>query len=145
MDVTSKHKVDGERGQSLVELAVSFTLLMMLLAGSVDLGRALFTLITLHDAAQEGALYGAINPGDTNEIEERVRGTSNAPLDLSDPSVTAVTVSFSGGACAGATNAITVAVDYQFQLSMPIIGMFVPSQTITLPATATMRILSPEC
>jgi Flp pilus assembly protein TadG len=49
-----------EQGQSLVELAMSLTILLILLAGLVDLGRAFFTYITLRDAAQEGAAYATV-------------------------------------------------------------------------------------
>jgi hypothetical protein len=34
-----------ERGQSMVELALTITFLMALLAGTIDLGRAFFTLL----------------------------------------------------------------------------------------------------
>ena len=49
-----------ERGQAIVELATSLVILLTLLAGVVDLGRALFTWITLRDAAQEGASYASV-------------------------------------------------------------------------------------
>ena len=53
-----------ERGQSLVEFAISLTVIMLLLAGAVEFGIALFQFVQLRDAAQEGALYGSIHPGD---------------------------------------------------------------------------------
>ena len=49
-----------ERAQAIVELATSLVILLTLLAGIVDLGRALFTWITLRDAAQEGASYASV-------------------------------------------------------------------------------------
>ena len=52
-----------EQGQSLVELALSLTLLLLLLGGAIDLGRMFFTYIALRDAAQEGAIYGSYCPG----------------------------------------------------------------------------------
>jgi Flp pilus assembly protein TadG len=53
-------KRNTEQGQSLVELAMSLMVLLVLLAGLVDLGRAFFTFITLRDAAQEGAAYATV-------------------------------------------------------------------------------------
>ncbi len=47
-------KDQAEVGQSLVELALSFTFLLLLLAGAADLGRLIFSYISIHDAAQEG-------------------------------------------------------------------------------------------
>jgi Flp pilus assembly protein TadG len=49
-----------ERGQAMVELATMLVILLTLLAGIVDFGRAFFTYITLRDAAQEGASYGSV-------------------------------------------------------------------------------------
>ena len=54
-------KNDFERGQSLVEFAISLVIILWLLAGAVEFGIALFQYIQLRDAAQEGALYGSIN------------------------------------------------------------------------------------
>ncbi|MFC1879838.1 TadE/TadG family type IV pilus assembly protein, partial [Chloroflexota bacterium] len=58
----------GQDGQSLVEFAVALVFLLLLIAGIVDVSRALFTYMALRDAAQEGALYGSTNPLDTGGI-----------------------------------------------------------------------------
>jgi hypothetical protein len=87
-----------ERGQSLVELAISLTIMLLLLSGAVTFGMALFSYVALRDAAQEGALFGSFNPYldnnptnaqyDTGElvnqaaIRTRVREASNSPVNL---------------------------------------------------------------
>ena len=45
----------SERGQNLVELALVLPLLILLLAGIADVGRAFFSYIQLTNAAREGA------------------------------------------------------------------------------------------
>lgn len=50
------------RGQSLVELALILPVLMLLFAGTVDLGRVFYSQITIENAAKEGALEAARNP-----------------------------------------------------------------------------------
>src|SRR3954470_24268539 len=50
------------RGQAIVEMALMGTLLGMLLAGAVDLGRAYYTAVVVTNMAGEGAAYAAINP-----------------------------------------------------------------------------------
>ena len=50
----------SERGQSLVELAISLVILLYLLSGAVEFGILFFQYVQLRDAAQEGALYGSI-------------------------------------------------------------------------------------
>lgn len=141
-----------ERGQSLMELAVSLTFILLLLSGIVDLGRAFFTYMGLRDAAQEGALYGSINPKDIAGIETRIFNSSNMLRNLNnDPSViilVKVDIDMSELSedkyCAG--NGLKVSIDYQnFPLTMPFIGSIIGKQVIKLNATITDTILSPVC
>ena len=71
-----------ERGQSLVEMAMSLVILLLLVGGVVDFGRAFFTFMALRDAVQEGALYGSINPALTQEIRNHVLDSSDMIPDL---------------------------------------------------------------
>ncbi len=64
-----------ESGQSLVELALSFTFILLILSGAVDIGRAFFSYIAIRDAAQEGAVYGALYP-DATDVTTRVRNSA---------------------------------------------------------------------
>jgi len=47
----------SERGQSLTELAVIVVIMIIILAGVVDLGGVIFQYLAMRDAAQEGASY----------------------------------------------------------------------------------------
>jgi Flp pilus assembly protein TadG len=117
---------------------------MLLLAGAVDFSIAYFSFAAMQDAAQEGALYGSINPSDTAGIITRVRSASTNPVNLADAGLVNVTVTLSGAACEG--NEITVNVIYDYPVSMPFIGSIIGSQTITLNASVTDTILQPhEC
>ena len=66
-----KIKNNNESGQSLVELAVSIIILLILLAGVVDLGRVAYYYIAMRDAAQEAASYASIFPHRPHEILKR--------------------------------------------------------------------------
>jgi hypothetical protein len=48
----------SKTGQALVEFALAATLIFFLLAAAVDLGLIFFTIQGLHNAAQEGGVYG---------------------------------------------------------------------------------------
>jgi len=48
-----------QRGQSLVEFAISSTVLLLLAMGLLDLSRAFFYAVDLQGAAREGARHGA--------------------------------------------------------------------------------------
>ena len=135
----------GERGQSLVELAISLTAILILLAGAVDFSIAYFSFSAMQDAAQEGALYGSINPDDEDGIITRVRNASSNPVDLSDTTLVKVTATTDpvSDACEG--DEIRVDVIYDYPISMPFIGTFINSQKITLHASVTDTILQPVC
>jgi Flp pilus assembly protein TadG len=148
MSKSTPKSLPNERGQSLVEFAFSITLLLTLLAGSLDLGRAYFTYLTLRDAAQEGAAYGAIDPNHPALIEQRVRTTTSDPLDFSDPNVS-VAVGYiddyypTGTLCAG--DAVQVTVGVTFEIIAPFLGAIVGTQSFPLQATVQDTILRPAC
>ncbi|HKN53530.1 MAG TPA: TadE/TadG family type IV pilus assembly protein [Amycolatopsis sp.] len=49
----------GQRGQSLVEFAVSSVVLLLLVGGVVDIGRSIYVSEALSNSAREGARHGA--------------------------------------------------------------------------------------
>jgi hypothetical protein len=136
-----------ERGQSLTELAISFVLLVLILAVGVDLGRAFFSLISIREAAEGGALYGSLNPEDDPGIIQRVRTSSTTPVDLTDTSLVVVSVSTIGASCANTigSNTLVVSVTYQFQLTMPLVGTIIGTQNFPLAVSASSTILRPPC
>jgi Flp pilus assembly protein TadG len=130
-----------ENGQSMVELALTITFLMILLAGTVDLGRAFFTWLAMRDAAQEGATYGSLKPGDTAGIQARV--LDNLVNVINNP-VGKVFVSVSTTACP--SHNIQVDVDYpSFPITMPFLGTLLGSQQIPIHATINDTIIIPNC
>lgn len=132
----------SERGQSLVELSISLVILLILLAGAVEFGMAFFQFVQLRDAAQEGALYGSINPDDNTGIMARIRDSSDSPVKLSDTSVVPdsdIVITLDGAACEG--NGIKVEISYMHQTFMP----FFPFSEIPLKASVTDTILTPVC
>ncbi len=163
------------RGQSLVEMAISMTAILFLLSGAVDFGIALFGYVAIRDAAQEGALYGSLNPCTpgpewTNPadwdgsctandpinlagIQSRVRGASSQPVDLADASLVPdsnITATYTGAAgCEGLTNgvanAVEVTVRYDHTIFMPFVNVLIGGETIPLTATVTDTILQPPC
>lgn len=150
-------KAPKERGQSLVEFAITLPILVLLLLGTLDFGMAIFSYSMLRDAAQEGAFYGSFNPGNEAEIENRARNISpradgeifSSPVRLRDDEKVKVNVETLGNACQGATNgkanSIRVDVSYRYPIMMPLIGQLIASGSIPLKGTATNIILQPPC
>ncbi len=136
-----------ERGQSLMEMAVSLVVLLVILAGIVDLGRMFFTYIGMRDAAQEGIVYAITEPAECAEIENRIVAL------LTDDSGIQISIVMNGvecsladaqDACSGNTVEVIV-VDPDFALSMPFLGAFLGRQSIRLEAGVTGTILRPSC
>ncbi|MDQ2684083.1 MAG: pilus assembly protein [Chloroflexota bacterium] len=127
-------------GQSMVELALTLPLLLLLLLGTIDVGRCFHEYIQLRNAVREGAGYGAHMPGDTSGIVDRV--TAHGV-----PSGTAVTVTCTGGCStsqgtATGTGLMTVTATSTFT---PVTTGFLQSWfglgAIQLDVSASMRVL----
>lgn len=145
----------SERGQSLVEFAFGIVVLLVLLAVAIDTGRAMYTYLSIRDAAQEGALYASINPSDTSGIQQRARQASNL-LDSTtggagNSIVYSITPTVTGKLCAGQTGTIVhgikVRITYNnFRLIAPFVGMFIGNKnTIPISAEANNMIVIPKC
>lgn len=129
------------RGQSLVEFALGATLLLLLISGMADLGRALFVYMSLRDAAKEGSSYASVAPADVSGIRARVRDTSNNPIDLSTFPDDQILVQWSGAACGNASNSVSVTLSVDFRTVAPFIG----GNIFAIQAQATDTILRPPC
>lgn len=57
-----------ERGQGLVEFAICVPFMLLILLGTIDVGRVFFNFIEMRQAAVEGATYGSRKPTDTAGI-----------------------------------------------------------------------------
>lgn len=149
----------SEKGQSLVELGVSMVLVLILLSGLVDLGRAIFTLLAMQDAAEEGLVYGVGFPTHCNQIEDRVRYNLSNEVLPTDISVS-IYVENAGGTidiegrryslCADtpynlvyAEKHMQIVLTQNFHITMPFLGTFT-GQEIPLRATANGVILRPQ-
>ena len=141
------------KGQSLVELAVSLVVLLFLLSGAVEFGIIFFQFVQLRDAAQEGALYGSINPppdpsdpgyaAAVDVIETRAKSSSSSPIDLiNDPAVVVNVDVTDGQYCEGGS--LRVQVQYPHQVFMPFMSSIIGS-SIPLNAEVTDTILTPVC
>ncbi len=71
----------ASHGGSLVELAFVVPILLVLVFGAVDLGRAYYVDLEVANAAHAGAEYGSLNPGTTAGVT--TAATQSAP-DLND-------------------------------------------------------------
>lgn len=141
----------GQKGQSLVELAITFTILMLLLAGAFEFATSFFQMVQLQDSAQEGALYGSYCQDET-EILRRVIGSSDLPLDLTDPNVT-ISVTYTDMNTQAAKNlnairegdGIQVRVSYHHKIMMPFLPSVLGRDYLDLNGSVTDTIIKVSC
>lgn len=72
----TNHQSRRSRGQGLVELSLVIFVLLIIIVGILDLGRAFFTMITLTNVSREGARYLTIFPNDNAAISKNCSGGS---------------------------------------------------------------------
>ncbi|HSJ54992.1 MAG TPA: TadE/TadG family type IV pilus assembly protein [Anaerolineae bacterium] len=112
--VGRRRPTDGERGQSLVELALMLPFLILLLAVVIDAGRLFDAAIVLVQAAREGARFATIEPSPSvsqiqDLVVQDVVGSGTNITHMADFEASNVAVIL------GST-AVTVTVSYDFDL-----------------------------
>jgi Flp pilus assembly protein TadG len=125
------------RGTSLVELALALPTLLLIMLGTIDMGRMFFDYIQLRSAVVDGAAYAARNPGDVTGIKNETTGAGVPPQTVvPDPS-------FSGNCSTrGGNGKVTVAATSAFTpATFQFFAMF-DLGPVTLRASSTMRCMT---
>jgi Flp pilus assembly protein TadG len=119
---TMKHRT-YHGGQSLVEFALLATLLISLLLGIVDFGRAYYTQVQIKNAVGEAGYYAIQHAGDDAGIESAIRQElshlDQAALDI--PSPTRI--------CTAGAGQTRIQVSYEHNL---LFSFIIPSASVTL-------------
>jgi Flp pilus assembly protein TadG len=63
----------GTRGQSMAEFALVMPVLLMIVLGTLDLGRLFYSYVTITSAARVAANYAGANPNAWNEPDYQAR------------------------------------------------------------------------
>lgn len=120
------------RGQSLVEFALALPILLLLIFGLVDLGRAVFVSNQLAEAARDGARYGSVqaraySPSTRDEVEDWIRARLQAV-----PSPTISADCTAGNPTFGCTvnDILVVTVQSDLEMITPIIGQLIGPLTL---------------
>ena len=150
------------RGQSLAEFALVFPIIMLLVFGFIDVGRAVFAANTLSNAARQAARVAAVNQVDpsvapwecdtTRPIEDpndphwTLRGcavAAGSSIGIA-PNEVAFAFTMPPGTtleCASAVNVgclVTVTVTHQFQPITPLAGIVIG--TLSLSGTSSVPV-----
>lgn len=150
----------NERGTTVAEFAVVALLFFTVIIGIIEFGRLLYTHNALTDATRRGARYASIHHGasDADKLAVKnyvvygdnatydAKGNPTSPPVINGLTTDMISVDFVGadadgnpatpGTTAYGTNlgSATVSIqDYQFNLSIPVVG-----RTLTLPTYRTV-------
>ncbi|MET0212096.1 MAG: TadE/TadG family type IV pilus assembly protein [Vicinamibacterales bacterium] len=137
---------ERERGSAMVEAAISIPLLLVLMVGIFEVGRAYETWQVLTNAAREGARM-SITPSSTNGTTTALIRQYMADGQLNRFAAASVVVDKGASINVNGTpvSASLVTVDYPFEFIMlqPVVRLVAPGATvggpITMRATAVMR------
>lgn len=127
---------DTDAGQSLVEFAMILPLMLVLLFGLVDFGRAFYSWLVITNAAREGARVGAVQQP-SGAINDRITESASG-IDMAKLTVSLTNVQGARG------TPVEVDLTYDFDYVTPIGGILgllggsIAEPTIT--AHASMRL-----
>ena len=132
---------EGQRGSNLVEYGIVITLLLTMLFGLVDFGRALYAYHFVSEAAREATRYAMVRgsactspgcPASGSDIQNYVK---NVPAGI-DPAQLTVTPTWSPNNCNNPGCVVEVQVSYNFNFMLP----FLPRNTVVMQSSSQMVI-----
>jgi len=127
-----KRLVRNDRGQSVVEFALVLPILLMIVFGVTEFGRAWMTMNVLTAAAREGCRIAVVTDPDVAAVTTRVTELCTAAR------VTPTNITVTGPDPLDPDRRVTVTVQSDFQvIPGTVLGTF--SGTIPLQSTCVMR------
>jgi Flp pilus assembly protein TadG len=150
-------RVRSERGASLVEFALSVSVMLTFIFGVMVMCTALYSYHFIADAAREGARYAMVRGSEcttysgftsncpistAGPIQTYVRGLALPGIDANNLNVTAAYSAYPSGTCTPSAacnnpgNQVQVTVSYQLPVKIP----FVPAQALTMTSRSQMVI-----
>jgi Flp pilus assembly protein TadG len=138
----------GERGASLVELALMLPLFILLLAGAVDFGRAYYLAIEVAGAAHAAVAYGSQNPTDTAGMKTAAQDDApNVPnLSVTTPTYGCECSDGTGYSASCTTGPSCTNNNEVYRVNVTVTGTFTPiipwhgvSSSMSLSSSASMR------
>ena len=108
------HVPRGERGQGLVELALTLPVMLILFLTGSDFARVYFADVTITNAARNGAQYASLSPSNASDTN----GIRDAVLDETSDLAAVPTVGVTTGADTLGNQYVEVTVSYNFDTLM---------------------------
>ena len=132
------------RGQALVEFAFGLPLMLLIMAGTLDIGQVFIDYVALRNGYREGASYAARNPGESFDDGGTIRDRIEANSPLLDSGYLGVEASYSSNDFdPEITNRATVTITCEWEYEPITSGVLRPFSldTFSLRSVATAEIL----
>jgi Flp pilus assembly protein TadG len=138
----------NDSGQTMVEVAISLSIFLLLVMGTVDFGHLYSTKVTLQNAVRQAGRYaitgqcitgsnGSCSITRYNSIVQILEGTSLGMVNTSEISITCTDM---GGGCpslaGGPNDIITIKVTYPYQFMTGRIGAYFPGNSYTITVSS---------
>mgnify|MGYP002387272685 FL=1 len=124
-------------GQSLVEFALMLPILVLILIGVFDLGRAFHALITINNSGREAARYGTLHPSSVAGMQAAaIQEAANSGIDIVSGDVAITCAATNSAPPCPRDTAIVVQINYSYT---PYLSFFFPTG-IPIRSSVEMRI-----
>jgi Flp pilus assembly protein TadG len=146
-----RERAGSERGQALIEFALLFPFMMVLLFVILDFGIALDRRVVIQHAVRDGARQGAVGlaadaSGDDNDIMDYVVNQSQDVIDRANVDVCYVDGPDNGTVAGNVGDYVRVSASYTYDFSpgsgglLPVFGIDPASLAITMTPSAEARL-----
>lgn len=138
-----KRRRTHERGQAAVEFSAMFLVFLLITAGFIDLGRAVWHYNSLSSAAHVGSRYAMVHgstsgtPVGPGSCGSTLEGLVRSAVQGVAPATVAVACAWQDSSNAAGKD-VTVTAVLAFS---PTMAAFLPAATINMSATSRMRIM----
>lgn len=134
-------KIRKQRGQAMIETALTLPLLLLLSISVFEFGRAFQYWQILTNAAREGARIAVLPGTETDDVTARVASyiEGGQLVNAASASVTVVSNDeISIGATTAPASTVTVSYPFEFIVLQPIMQLVVPGSEVGDPLTMTV-------
>lgn len=125
-----------ERGQALVEFAITMPILLFLLLGIVDFARAWNVYEVLTDAGREGARHAVVDNGSS---DAEVQGIVIQAAARAGISLTAGDITITNGTGRGDPTTVSIAGTHELKWVGWMMGLLGADKTLNFTVVSTMR------
>ena len=139
-------KIRAQRGQAMIETALTLPLLLLLSVSVFEFGRAFQYWQILTNAAREGARVAVLPGTGSDDVTDRVAAYIEGGQLVNAGSATVTVVSddeISIGASTASASTVTVSYPFEFIVLQPVMQLVTPGsevgEPLTMTVSATMR------